>query len=128
MGRYLDFGPDGTLWVKADATGGLARFDDPGWTTFTETDGPRGVTRRLWLATDLLNVAADGSLWLNGSRTDEACGGVAHFHGTTWTSYLVGSCTHDFAIAPDGSVWLVADEGSPHGLYVITPEAVAATQ
>jgi len=128
MGRYLDFGPNGTLWVKANATGDLARFDDPGWTTFAAADGVTGWDATGWFGTDLLNVAADGSLWLNGSQTGEACGGAAHYHGTTWTSYLVGSCTHDFAIAPDGSVWLVADEGTRHHLYVITPEAVAASE
>jgi len=128
MGRYLDFGPDGMLWVKANATGDLARFDDPGWTTFAAADGVTGWDATGWFGTDLLDVAADGSLWLNGSRTGEACGGTAHFQGTTWTSYLVGSCTHDFAIAPDGSVWLVADEGGRHSLYVITPEAMTASQ
>ena len=54
---------------------------------------------------------------------------MTHYDGTTWTSYLVGSCIDDFAIAPDGSVWLGAagSAGRLH-LYVITPEAVAAAE
>lgn len=129
MGRSLEPGPDGELWVKASTAGDLARFDDPGWTTFTAVDGLESCDRAQGCeTTELLDVAADGSLWLNGSATDEGCGGTAHLHGTTWTSYLVGSCTHDFAIAPDGSVWLVADEGGRPSLYVITPEAVAASE
>jgi hypothetical protein len=131
--RYLDFGPDGTPLVKAGPTGGLARFDDPGWTTFTEADGvePWG---KPWgdptpFTGGLLDVAADGSLWLLGSQTDEACGGVAHYHGTTWTSYLAEHCVHHFAIAPDGSVWLGAGYiGGPNHLYVITTEAVASEE
>jgi hypothetical protein len=131
--RYLDFGPDGALWVKADATGGLARFDEPGWTTFKEADGvePWG---KPWgdpspFTGGLLDVAADGSLWLLGSQTDEACGGVAHYRGTTWTSHLAERCVHHFAIAPDGSVWLGAGYvGGPSHLYVITPEAVAGKE
>jgi len=131
MGRYLDVGADGTLWVKANAAGDLARFDDPGWTTFTEADGVEPWGEASYFDTDLLNVAADGSLWLLGSPTASppGCGGVSHYHGTTWTSYLLDSCIHDFAIAPDGSVWLGADDmASPLRLYVITPEAVAGTE
>jgi streptogramin lyase len=138
MGRgLLDVGADGALWVKASRTS-VARFDDPGWTTFTEADGvkPWGVPDDAF--TDLLEVAVDGSLWLIGTPTEEPwdCCGVSHYDGTTWTSYLVGSLVHDFAIAPDGSVWLGAHDvwlgakgmANPLGLYVITPEAVAATE
>jgi len=130
--RYLDIGPDGAVWLKADTTGGLARFEDPGWTTFTQADGvepwrepwgnPGSSTR------ELLNVAADGSVWVNGGPTDEGCG-ATYFDGATWTSYLVGLCIEDFAIAPDGSVWLGADGRAGRlDLYVITPEAVAGTE
>jgi len=138
MGRGLvEVGADGALWVKASRTG-VARFDDPGWTTFTEADGvePWGVPDDVF--TNVLEVAADGSLWLIGTPTEEPWdwGGVSHYDGTTWTSYLVGSLVHDFATAPDGSVWLGAHDvwlgakgmANPLRLYVITPEAVAATE
>jgi hypothetical protein len=50
--------------------------------------------------------------------------GIARFDGSTWQYFLSGHRVSDWDIAPDGSVWLRAD----HGLYVITPEAVAATE
>ena len=134
-GRSLGFGPDGTLWVHASDPrggrwnlGGLARFDDPGWTVFGEADGVRPWGAQGWIATDLLAVAPDGSLWLNGTPTEDGCGGVAHYAGTTWTSYLVDSCVHDLAIAPDGSVWLRAGADSRVDTYVIRPEGGATTQ
>ncbi len=69
LGRSLDFDPEGALWVKANETGGLARFDDPGWTVFTEADGVEPWGGLGWFYMDLLTVAADGSLWLNGLPT-----------------------------------------------------------
>jgi len=65
-GRSLDIGPDGTLWVNASGpdSGGLARFDDPGWTVFTEADGVAPWGAQGFIATDLLSVAPDGSVWL----------------------------------------------------------------
>jgi hypothetical protein len=91
-------------------------------------------------------VAADGSLWLErfeghdcrddaGHECGARCGGAAHYDGTTWTSYLEEYCISDLAIGPDGSVWLGAEDYDydtdmlgPSSLYVITPEAVAATE
>ena len=143
MGQSIAFGPDGTLWVHSrDPEGddwnsaGLARFDDPGWTTFTEADGVQNWGGQGFLATDLLGVAPDGSLWMNGAPGGSGCGGVDHYDGKTWSTFLRESCVHDLALAQDGSVWVRADvvAGSWNsnawdvGLYVITPEAVAASE
>jgi len=141
IGNSLAFGPDGSLWVNtsngysgSQGVGGLARFDDPGWTAFTEADGVQNWGAQGFVATDLLAVAPDSSLWMNGAP-DDGCGGVAHYDGTTWTSYLVDSCIHDIAIAADGSAWLrasiyAAGGDAVRGLatYVITPEAVAGSE
>jgi len=147
-GRSLDIGPDGTLWMNASGinpdgtlwmnggrpdSGRLARFDDSGWTVFTEADGVEPWGGQGWIETDLLTVAPDGSVWMNGNGPDD-CNGVAHYDGTTWTSYLCGSYVDDLAIAPDGSVWLRAHvaSGVPtedvHYTYVIRPETAATTE
>jgi hypothetical protein len=147
-GRSMAFGDDGTLWVNTNhpeddwqergdwRVGGLARFDDPGWTIFTEADGVEDWGGQGFIATDLLSVAPDGSLWMNGIDDVSGCDGVDHYDGRTWTSYLRKVCVHDLALAPDGSVWVRADveAGSWNatsydvGLYVITPEAVTARE
>ena len=137
---WLASGPDGTLWMDAsrrvgDANSGeLARYDDAGWTTFTDADGvePWHDRTGYWGLMVPPTVAADGSLWLV-RFDDQGCGGAAHYDGTTWTSYLAGYCIDDLDIAPDGSVWLEAYDGDTDGhdrssLYVITPEAVAANE
>ncbi len=145
-GNSMAFGSDGTLWVNTNhpeddwqergdwRVGGLARFDGESWTTFTEADGVQDWGGQGFISTDLLSVAPDGSLWMNGAPDESGCGGVNHYDGTTWSSFLRDSCVHDLAIAPDGSVWVRADfeAGSWNatswdvGLYVIIPEAVAA--
>ena len=144
-GNSMAFGPDGTLWVNTNhpeddwqerddwRVGGLARFDGESWTTFTEADGVQDWGGQGWFATDLLSVATDGSLWMNGTHDVGGCDGVDHYDGTKWSSFLRGSCVHDLALAPDGSVWVRADVEAGSwdmdvGLFVITPEALAATQ
>ncbi len=135
VGRSIGFGPDGTLWAHTSYpvdddwdVGGLARFDDPGWTMFTEADGVKPWGGLGWFYTDLITVAPDGSLWLNGRSTGGGCDGVDHYDGTTWTSYLRDSCVHDLAIAPDGSVWLRAGADDRVYTYVIRPEAGVTTE
>ncbi len=141
-GNSLDIGPDGALWVNtsngywgAQGVHGLARFDDPGWTNFSEADGVQDWGGEGFFPFDLLTVAPDGSPWMNGARDGNGCGGVGHYDGATWTSYLGDSCVHDLAIAPDGSVWVRANRYREDGValggvdtYVITPEAVATTE
>ncbi len=131
FGHSMAFGPDGMLWVNTShpedddwRTGGLARFDGTEWTTFTAADGVEGWGSQGWFATDLLAIAPDGGVWMNGHA-----GGVAHYDGTTWTSYLQDLSVHDLDISPDGSVWVRADAyrgmhpAEDVHTYVITPEA-----
>jgi hypothetical protein len=134
MGESFGFGADGALWAAAGpsdaeesgAHDGLARLDESGWTIFTEADGVRPWGGEFWFATDYLRVAPDGAVWVNAAN----CDGVAGFDGTTWTPYLRSHCVDDFDITPDGAVWVLAsaDHDDPIHAYVITPEAVAATE
>ena len=66
---------------------------------------------------------------------DHGIDGVVRFDGETWSRFLQGRCVEAMDIAPDGSVWLLAKESDESGArypvahtYVITPEAVAASE
>ena len=91
----------------------------------------------------MLRVAPDGSAWVNAavpvsdSAEEVVCDGLGRYDGEGWSSYLSGRCVWDYDFAPDGSLWVVAKDGTgpstedeQAGLavhtYVITPEAVAA--
>lgn len=139
-GHSMAFGPDGELWVHTEyspdrdgGVGGLARFDDPVWTSLTEAEGMQEWGGQGFIAVDLLAIGPDGSVWVNGAPHAFACGGVGHYDGSRWTSYLSDACIHDLAIAPDGSAWVWADlervgSSDPSwqvGLHVIDPETVA---
>lgn len=133
--------PDGVLWTAGDSQSphvSLARLDDEGWVVFTATSGvqPWGGRPGGWGTTmDTLRVAPDGSAWVDASGPrhlatgDLACHGLARFDGDSWQSFFSGDCISDLDFAPDGTVWVVAeDEDREVGTYVITPEAVAATK
>ena len=69
--------------------GGLARFDDSGWTVFTEADGVEPWGGQGWSSSDLLTVAPDGSFWLNGGRPAAAVAwptGTARPGPRTWAT------------------------------------------
>jgi hypothetical protein len=134
----------------------LARWSDGEWTTYDSSEGvmnlPSGDGGASRLAVDdagtLWIAFGDGSgqymgfaqqaAGLQNPTPDEGpCLGVLSFDGTSWRQYLRGRCVNQVALAPDGSVWASAathpegtelDIEDTHGLYVITPEAVAATQ
>ena len=132
-------GADGTLWVdyrrgpeaelsEGNGRRGIARFDGTRWEEWDiHTFDGEALTSKGHPFIDHFNfeaVAPDGSLW---GSVDE-CDGIGHFDGTTVTRYLARHCIYSPDVAPDGSLWLVAAEGtsiydptgSP-GLYVIRP-------
>ncbi len=130
-------GADGTQWVRV--------LED--WESSSQ--GPkRGLVRIVGdevtayplapLSQHRISVAPDGSAWLRARRftsgPEGICDGVARFDGETTTRYLTEMCVHDIDFSPDGAVWLQARwpyEGGPRpeiDTYVITPEAVAATE
>jgi len=136
--RSAGVSPDGVLWTAGDSLSphaSLARLDEDGWTSFTDSDGvqPWGGKPGGWNTTvDTLWVAPDGSVWVDASRPlhfatgNLACGGLARFDGQSWQSFLPDSCVTDLGFAPDGTVWLVAEGADQDlGTYIITPEAIS---
>jgi hypothetical protein len=132
--------PDGTLWVQLQRKNKLvlARHDGDGWTVFDALN-----TRVGHLRADL-RVAPDGGLWANLVEWPSLpgdCRGVTRFDEGGARHFLGDLCVYAMDVAPDGKVWLQAGEvwevGSrdriydslgPTHTYVITPEAVAATE
>ena len=111
----IDFAPDGAVWV---ANGfGLARFDGQSWTVY----------ERL---VNSLEVAPDGTIWMNGWEGTQDSFYVARFDASaalntrqrrseagseTWTTFKTtdsfpGGFAVD-AITPDGLLWGTTPEG-----------------
>jgi hypothetical protein len=124
FGATLAVSDDGRLWVA---------FDDP-------LDGGRQFVPGSPDGDDPYGNSIDS---LEGS----GCPGVISFDGEAWAQHLAGACVTHVSAAPDGTVWVVVAEGDgaeewaagmrgwsldpdrpSDGLYVITPEAVEATE
>ncbi len=129
--------PEGVFWGIGDETA-LYRHDATGWQHWSLTNDRMLAS---WSRVPH-GVAPDGSFWAawpgRGALGTPDCLGVNRFDGRAWERYLPDMYVHPLGmdIAPDGSVWLIAweDKGvddlgyrSDGHLYVITPEAVAAT-
>jgi hypothetical protein len=125
-------------WSRTDAAMRELAEDGDGWV-------PDHPSRTRWGEP---HVAPDGSLWVPsrlgvierdpdlGGGHRNVCGhgidGVARFDGETWSRFLPGRCVEVMDTAADGSVWLLASKSDARfplaHVYVITPEAVAATE
>jgi hypothetical protein len=135
-GDWEIFGEDGSVPMLI----GEQMWD--GSTTLTD-DG------RLWFAFDHPVALDTHRAWGNKSvagTLDGGCAGVLSFDGTSWGQHLAGACATFVSAAPDGNVWVAVVEPehlaewaaaepdraldparARSGLYVITPEAVAAS-
>ena len=96
----IDFAADGGVWV---ANGfGLARFDGESWTVY----------ERL---VHSLDVAPDGTIWMNGWEGTQGSSYVARFNGETWMTFeAADSFPGGFmgrAVTPDGLLWGMTPEG-----------------
>jgi hypothetical protein len=98
--------PDGSMWASL-------------WQSGTGSNPPGGF---LWKYEQRPEAFVGDS-----GRVEAQCDGLVRFDGTTTDRFLPGRCV-TIDIAADGSVWVLADEGKGKDLYVITPEAVAATE
>jgi hypothetical protein len=124
--------PDGVFWAIGEGPNGsheiLHRHDGTGWQRWILED--EGMSPGWGTTPHKYATAPDGSFWAGWHWN--GCDGVSRFDGVTWTHYLPGTCTTRLDIAPDGSVWLLAQDGEdpdiPAHLYVITPEAVGANE
>jgi hypothetical protein len=151
----VDVGLDGTVWQDAGwckgedpsfscGQDGLARLAGREWQHWTSVELPE---ISLGFGHDgEFQVAPDGSLWFSLWRSADgtdprevggwqqawnhgdprgflACDGLARFDGQTLDRFMTGQCI-SMDISADGSVWVLGD----NDLYVITPEAVAATR
>jgi hypothetical protein len=101
----------------------LMRFGDNGWQLWGAAEGVPSMSA------SILIPAPDGGLWVRHNHRWWGPGvdGIFRFDGSTWRHFLPGHSFKSVSVAPDGSVWLLAD-GIYDGIYVITPEAIAASE
>jgi hypothetical protein len=137
-----DVGPDGTVWfvsldelIRVDGSTGEA---DPEPWALPEAMTAEWGSASGWtfLPGDALRVTPDGGVWFalraasGPPLSEEHCGGIAHFDGTTWLGpYLADRCVESIELAADGSAWLLAhaaeSSDDPVDLFVVTPEAAS---
>ncbi len=128
VGSPLDISvaPDGTVWLVSsygdDELPGLqvARWDGELWTTIGSLDLPR-IPDPGSLAWGPTHFLSDGTVWFGGA--------AARFDGTSLERIDTGDpglFLDDLVFAPSGAAWALG--GAEGGLYVITPEAVAAIE
>lgn len=136
-----DVGSDGTVWfvslnelIRLDGTAGGA---DPEPWALPEAMTAEWGSASGWtfLPGDAFRAAPDGGVWFalraasGPPLSEELCGGIARFDGTTWLGpYLPGLCVESIELAADGSVWLLAQAAESDGLvelFVVTPEATS---
>ena len=152
----VELGSDGAVWLAgvsplmvdaepvrsgdspfaAPAEPFVMRYDGTGWQRWGPDEGVPSLT---WSRPQLAQ-GPDGGLWVSArpdiwfmppDATDPPFDGIARFDGSTWRYFLSGHDVSDWDIAPDGSVWLRMEDPDNYfgsGLYVITPEAVAASE
>ncbi len=109
----LGVAPNGTVWAALHLSEGVVAYDGATWRRYTQADGLPGPLSNL-------AVASDGTVWVGGEgiygdpEGDVLAGGLAHFDGTSWTSYSVDdgllSNEADVVAGPDGTVWALHPE------------------
>ncbi|MEA3397939.1 MAG: two-component regulator propeller domain-containing protein, partial [Chloroflexota bacterium] len=96
--------PDGSLWFGTYG-GGVSRFDEGLWKTYTTQDGLAHNTVFAIVATP------DGAIWFG------TWGGLSRFDGVSWTTYtpenspLPDYDIRSLAVGPGNLLWI----GTNHG-------------
>jgi ligand-binding sensor domain-containing protein len=106
--QALALDPDGSLWVGT--LGGLARFKDGRWQTYSKANTNGGLPDDPVLT---LVLGPDGSLWAG------TAGGLARFKDGRWQTYskantnggLPDDHVKALALSPDGSLWAGTNGG-----------------
>jgi ligand-binding sensor domain-containing protein len=107
--------PDKAIWVGTP--GGASRFDGKTWISYpfsSEHIEPPGSVASI-------AVAPDGSLWFGAHYVEvpddkpyRISGGLSHFDGQSWTTYLPDETINSIAVAPDGSLWFGSGGNGVH--------------
>jgi hypothetical protein len=149
--------PDGRVWVSWAVRGvraqgrALTEFDGEEWTEIRPDTWPQhrqgpviGQGKDNPEAAKM-RVGPGGDLWVNSYVYEQMTTRVVLvWDGEEWTTltsielcdcleflrpFGLPDIVFDFDDAADGSIWaIVGTEDGPNGLYVITPEAVAAAE
>lgn len=120
-GPAVGLSDDGTMWMLNGA-GGIHRFRDGEWETFT-IEHEHNEWYMTWF-----EVAPSGGVWM-GTDYYHPPLGLSHFDGETWTRVLDGKHIQAMDMAPDGTIWALAEEpNGPAHLYAVTPAAIGAEE
>jgi hypothetical protein len=108
--------PDGTIWMSG--VRGLYRYDDPGWTKFTDADGLAGSI--VW---DIL-FDEDGTLWAGcrGGLTRMKDGRFGSY--TTANSDLRNNDVEDLYLDSGGGLWIAGFGATRHYRDLLSPASV----
>lgn len=99
--------PDGSVWFGGETDdvasgGGIARYQDGQWTTYTTADGLLADNGRV-------AIGPAGDVWVVHSTLP--AGGISYFDGSNWRTYQVTGGSTEGVVSAGGTLWLRSDRG-----------------